>query len=664
MKSYLQRLGRSLQLPVAVLPAAALLVGIANYWLSFGSNPVANYLLQGGLAVLNQLPILFAVGVALGMSKDKDGAAAFAGLVAFEIPVNVLKPDSIAAFTGVKVAAVSTSFSQITNVFIGIIAGLIAATLYNKFHNVKLPMALSFFSGKRFVPIASAFVMMAVSAVLFLIWPPVYAALVAFGESIVKLGAVGAGLYGFFNRLLIPTGLHQALNSVFWFDVAGINDIGKFLASVGPKGTTGMFQAGMFPVMMFGLPAGAYAIYRNARPERKKVVGSLMMAGAFAAFFTGVTEPLEFSFMFVAWPLYLIHAVLTGLSMAFAAFMHWTAGFAFSAGLVDFVLSFKNPIANQPYMLILQGLVMAVIYYFIFDFAIKKFNLMTPGREAIEEDDGADDAIVTSDSDDKYSIQAKKIYAALGGSDNLTVVDNCTTRLRLQLNDTDKINDNAIKRSGAAGMNKIDKKNLQIIIGTEVQFVADALAALKNNNTPLSSIEGAASTTEAAAEEAPVDNGIKSDVTESFYSVADGQYMDIEDVPDATFAQKMLGDGFAIDPVNGTITSPVDGTVTMVFPTKHAIGFKTAAGLEVLLHMGIDTVQLNGEGFDVKVSDGQEVKHGDVVANVDLNAVRAAGKKTPMIVIVTNMDALKIMKFKAQAGDIKDDATVLTTTTK
>ncbi|MFD1430320.1 N-acetylglucosamine-specific PTS transporter subunit IIBC [Lacticaseibacillus mingshuiensis] len=670
MKSYMQRLGRSLQLPVAVLPAAALLVGIANYWLSFGPNSIANFLLQGGLAILNQLPILFAVGVALGMAKDKDGAAAFAGLVAFEVPVNVLKPDNIAVFTGVKVTAVNPAFNQITNVFIGIMAGVIAAALYNRFHEVKLPMALSFFSGKRAVPIISAFVMMAVSAVLFVVWPPVYSALVAFGESIVKLGAVGAGLYGFFNRLLIPTGLHQALNSVFWFDVAGINDIGKFLASQGPKGVTGMFQAGFFPVMMFGLPAGAYAIYKNARPERKKEVGSLMLAGAFASFFTGVTEPLEFSFMFVAWPLYVIHAIFTGLSLAFAAFMHWTAGFAFSAGLVDFVLSFKNPIANQPYMLILQGLVMAVIYYFGFNWAIKKFNLMTPGCEAI--DDSADDEpiITAAAEDDKYMRQAKQIYAALGGFENLTEVDNCTTRLRLQLSDTNKINEGAIKHSGAAGVNKIDDHNLQIIIGTEVQFVADALSKLENAKTPLATLQGGATADkDAAADATPaapvadVPAGIKRDVTENFYSVAEGHVMDLADVPDPTFAQKMLGDGFAIDPANGTITAPVDGTIEAVFPTKHAIGFKTDAGLEVLLHMGIDTVELKGAPFDVKVEVGQTVKHGDVVAIADLDAIVAAGKKTPMIVIITNMDAVGIMKFKA-VGDATAETLVLSTTTK
>jgi PTS system N-acetylglucosamine-specific IIC component len=661
MKSYMQNLGRSLQLPVAVLPAAALLVGIANYWLSFGPNAIATFLLQGGLAVLGQLPILFAVGVALGMSEGKDGAAAFAGLVAFEVPVNVLKPENIAAFTGVKLTAVDPAFSQITNVFIGIIAGLIAAALYNRFHSVKLPMALSFFSGKRAVPIMAAFVMMAVSAILFVVWPPVYTALVAFGESIVKLGAVGAGLYGFFNRLLIPTGLHQALNSVFWFDVAGINDIGKFLASQGPKGVTGMFQAGFFPVMMFGLPAGAFAIYKNARPERKKEIGSLMMAGAFASFFTGVTEPLEFSFMFVAWPLYVIHALFTGISLAFAAFMHWTAGFAFSAGLVDFVLSFKNPIANMPYMLILQGLVMAVIYYFGFDFAIKKFNIMTPGREELPADDGqVAPAVVTDANDDKYTVQAKRIYAALGGSDNLNVVDNCTTRLRLKLSDTGNIDKAAIKATGVPGINVLDKNNLQIIVGTEVQFVADALSQLKESNTPVSAIEPSAAAAPAEVKSSAVEAGV--DV--QFHSVANGHYLELDQLSDPTFAQKMLGDGFAIDPTDGNIVSPVDGEVTTVFPTKHAIGFKTAGGLEVLLHMGLDTVELKGAGFDVQVADGDKVKHGQLVAKVDLESIKAAGKQTSMIVIITNMDAVGLLKYNAVKDPIADDAKVLTATTK
>lgn len=656
MKSYLQRMGRSLQLPVAVLPAAALLVGI-GHWLP-AKWAVAQFLQAGGNAILGQLALLFAVGLALGMSKDKDGAAALAGVVAYFVPVSVLAPASVALLKNIKVTQVDPSFSALSgNVFIGIIAGLIAASLYNRFHETKLPMALSFFSGKRLVPIMSALVMLFVTVLLLFVWPPVYEALVAFGKFFVGLGAVGAGLYGFFNRLLIPTGLHQALNSVFWFNVAGINDIGKFWANQGVKGVTGMYMGGFFPVMMFGLPAGALAIYRNARPERKKETASLMMAGAFAAFFTGVTEPLEFSFMFVAWPLYVIHAVFTGLSLAFAAFMHWTAGFTFSAGLVDFVLSSRMPIANMPYMLIVQGLVMAVIYYFGFDFAIKKFNLMTPGREPIEADaaEGVDVAIDTDDSDDKYSIQAKKIYAAIGGKDNITAIDNCTTRLRLQLKDTDTINKGAIKGAGAIGINVLDKANLQIVIGTEVQFVADALTKLDKEGAPVGKI----TTTAAPTPEPITSEDVNSGAVDTFYTPTAGQLLAIEDVKDPTFSQKMLGDGYAVEPSDGKVVSPVDGEIMTVFPTKHAIGIKTDDGLEILVHMGLDTVELKGEPFTVNVSEGQKVRHGDLLATADLQAINHSGKGTTMIVIITNMPAVGYMKFDGLARQVGTDEEVV-----
>lgn len=632
MKSYLQRMGRALQLPVAVLPAAALLQGIGHM---LPQNWAFSIFLQnGGVAILNNLAILFAVGLAFGMSEDQDGAAALAGLVAYLVPTSMLSPATMATFLGIKEATVNPAFAKIPgNVLIGIIAGLVAAAMYNKFHKTKLPMALSFFSGKRCVPIVTAVVMLVITAVLMIVWPPIYSALVIFGKSIVGLGALGAGIYGFFNRLLIPTGLHQALNAVFWFDTAGINDIANFWAGHGTKGVTGMFQAGFFPVMMFGLPAGALAIYKNARPERKKETASLMLAAAFASFFTGVTEPLEFSFMFVAWPLYLLHAVFTGLSLAFAAFMHWTAGFSFSAGLVDYILSFNLPLANMPYMLIVQGLVMAVIYYFGFNFAIKKFNLMTPGREEIVEEDIAE--VATDDNDDKYTIQAKKIYAALDGADNIDVVNNCTTRLRLTLKDTDKVNQNAIKASGAAGINKISKTNLQIVIGTEVQFVADALRDLFNKKAPITPI----STTEDVPVTTKEASNANSGEIDEIFTVANGELVDITQVNDPTFAQKMLGDGFAIIPTDGKIVSPVDGEIVTVFPTKHAVGFKTTNGLEILLHMGIDTVSLNGEPFEINVSEGQHIKHGDLIANVDLDMIKNADKDTAMMVIITNMVA-------------------------
>lgn len=660
MKTYFQRMGRSLQLPVAVLPAAALLEGI-GHWLPQNWG-LAQFLQVGGTAILSQLALLFAVGLSIGMAKTKDGASAMAGVVAYIVPTFVLAPKQVALLKGIKVGAVDPAFNAIAgNVFIGIVAGLIAAALFDRFHETKLPMALSFFSGKRLVPILATLTMLLVSVVLLFVWPVLYNALIAFGKFIVNLGWIGAGLFGFFNRLLIPTGLHQALNQVFEFNIAGINDIGNFWANKGTKGVTGMYLAGYFPVMMFGLPAGALAIYRNALPEHKKTTAGLMLAGAFASFFTGVTEPLEFSFMFVAWPLYVIHAIFTGLSMAFAAFMHWTAGFTFSAGLVDYILSFHMPIANKPYMLLVQGLVMAVIYYFGFDFAIKKFNLMTPGREPVDTNASAPvEEVATSDTDDKYMVMAKKVYAGIGGHDNISVIDNCTTRLRLQLKDTGKINKSQIMNAGVAGVNVLDKVNIHIVVGTEVQFVADALKKLFAENAAVTSSDAKEETT---VKSEPASD-VKSGETDTFYSVANGHLEDIEKVSDPTFAQKMLGDGYAVIPSDGKIVSPVDGTIETIFPTKHALGIKTANGLEVLVHMGIDTVQLKGEPFDLKVTDGQEIKHGDQLAQVDLEKITNAGKKTDMMVIVTNMPSVAYMKYNVLDKDVQLDTEVVRVTTK
>lgn len=306
---------------------------------------------------------------------------------------------------------------------------------------------------------------------------------------------------------------------------------------------------------------------------------------------------------------------------------------------------------------------MAFIYYFGFNFAIKKFNLMTPGREPLTADDEGDANLepVDAGDDDKYMTQAKRVYAAIGGKDNISVIDNCTTRLRLQLVDTDNVNENAIKRSGAPGINKLDKHNLQIVIGTEVQFVADDLSRLFREGTPIDAAKPAETTAEP---ETAAASDIQSGVTSEFYSVAAGHYLDITEVPDSTFAQKLLGDGFAIDPSNGEIAAPVDGTIMTVFPTKHAIGFKTESGLEVLLHMGIDTVELKGAPFDVTVSEGDAVKHGDIVAHVDLDAIKAAGKQTPMIVIITNMDAVGLIKVNTPNAEVEPNTEVMSVTTK
>ena len=475
----LQKLGRALMVPVAVLPAAAILMGI-GYWIDpvgWGANsPVAALLIKAGSSIIDNMPILFAVGVAYGMSKDKDGAAALAGLVGFLVVTTLLSPAAIAQFTKVDVAAVAPAFGKINNQFVGIVVGVMSASLYDKFYKVELPKALTFFSGRRLVPILTSVAAMLLSLVLYFIWPVLYSGLVTFGKSIVSMGPFGAGIYGFFNRLLIPVGLHHALNGVFWFDVAGINDIGNFWASKGTKGITGMYQAGFFPIMMFGLLGGALAFVHTARPAQKARVASIMGAAAFASFFTGVTEPIEFAFMFVAPVLYLLHAVLTGISLFIAASMHWIAGFGFSAGFVDLVLSSRMPMAVNWFMLILQGVVFFAVYYFSFKFVILKMNLMTPGRNP-EEDVEEDLELDRTSTGSAHSQTATVLLEALGGKENIVSVDNCATRLRLEVKDTDKINTALVKRY-SSGILTPSKTTAQIVVGTQVQFVADELKKL------------------------------------------------------------------------------------------------------------------------------------------------------------------------------------------
>lgn len=485
-------------LPVAVLPVAAILMGI-GYWIDHegwgGGNPVAAFFIGGGDAILGHMALLFAVGIALGMSKDKNGAAAISGLVGYLVVTYLLRPDSVAMLQNIPVEKVNAAFGNIENQFIGIVCGLIAASIYNRFSETRLPQALSFFGGRRLPPIVTALVMLFVSLILMFAWPPLYTGLVSFGTTISSFGAIGAGLYGFFNRLLIPVGLHHALNSVFWFDVAGINDIQNFWSGTGQLGITGMYQAGFFPMMMFGLPAGAFAMYQLADDDKKKITGSLMLAAAFASFFTGVTEPLEFAFMFVAPQLYLIHAILTGISLFVSAFFGWTAGFGFSAGFIDYFLSFRLPLANKPYMLLVQGLIFAVIYYFTFRWAIKVFNLSTPGRG----DNINDDTLQTSEEGQRTYVpaspniaqrtgsaksttdrsdfrkKAETILIGLGGAENVENMDVCATRLRVDVKDMNQVNEPKIKSAGIAGINKTSANHIQVIVGTEVEFVANEI---------------------------------------------------------------------------------------------------------------------------------------------------------------------------------------------
>lgn len=387
----------------------------------------------------------------------------------------LLSTDVVAMLTNTAVKKVDPAFGKVQTQFIGILCGLIAAACYNKFKNTKLPDAFSFFSGKRCVAIVTAGASLVSSLVLFFVWPIIYNVLVAVGKFIMDLGPIGAGLYGFFNRLLIPFGLHHALNSVFWFDVAGINDIAKFWGNAegGVMGTTGMYMAGFFPVMMFGLPAAALAMYHTAKDTKKKAAAGLLMSVAVASFFNGVTEPLEFSFMFLAPALYGVHAVLTGISMAVVATLPVRAGFNFSAGLVDWILSFKAPFAQNPLLLIPIGLVVGAVYYVVFRFVIVKFNMKTPGRE----DDNIDETKVELANNDFTGI-AKIILEGVGGPANVTSIDNCITRLRLEIKDYTLIDEHKIKSAGVAGVIRPSKTAVQVIIGTKVQFVADEFKKL------------------------------------------------------------------------------------------------------------------------------------------------------------------------------------------
>ncbi len=471
MMKFFQRLGKSLMLPVACLPVAGILLGIGymidhNGW--GANNIIAAFLIKGGGAILDHLALLFAIGVSIGMSDDNDGTAALSGLVSWLLFTTLLSSAAVAMYTG---ADANAAFGSIENVLVGILAGLIGAYSYNKFKNTKLPEYLAFFSGKRCVAIISAGITIVASIALFFIWPFLYGALVAFGKAIVGTGAVGAGLYGFFNRLLIPTGLHHALNNVFWFNLANINDLANFWSGKGTYGTTGMYMAGFFPVMMFGLPGAALAMYHTAKTTKKKIAASLLGAAALCAFLTGVTEPLEFSFMFLAPGLYLVHAVLTGISCAIVALLPLRIGFNFSAGLFDYILSFNAPMAQNPWLLIPIGLAFFVVYYVLFRFIITKFNLKTPGRE----DDDTEAEMKVSLANNNFTEVAAIILEGLGGKKNITNIDNCITRLRVEIKDYTAVDEKKIKSAGIAGVIRPSKTSVQVIVGTQVQFVADEI---------------------------------------------------------------------------------------------------------------------------------------------------------------------------------------------
>ncbi len=660
--SYLQKVGRALMVPVATLPAAAILMGV-GYWLdpdAWGAgNALAALLIKSGSAIIDNMSVLFAIGVAYGLSKDKDGSAALTGFVGFLVVTTLCSPAAVSMIQKIPVDQVPAAFGKIDNQFVGILVGILSAEVYNRFSHVELPKALSFFSGRRLVPILVSFLMIVVAFILMYIWPVIFGGLVSFGEHIQKMGAAGAGIYAFFNRLLIPVGLHHALNSVFWFDVAGINDIPKFLGGAesiangsGIVGITGRYQAGFFPIMMFGLPGAALAIWQCARPENRAKVGSIMLAAAFAAFFTGITEPLEFSFMFVAPVLYFIHAVLTGISVFIAASMHWIAGFGFSAGLVDLVLSTRNPLATHWYMLIPQGLVFFVIYYVVFRFTIIKFDLKTPGRELAvsgDESDGYDEDVDHSVKDEPATeTLARRYIGAVGGSDNLTTIDACITRLRLNVADADQVNDQLAKKLGAAGVIRLNKQSIQIVVGTQAESIARAMKTVlaKGPVAAAAALPVSESSSKTVVPIQAVRNSVLP-VVATLLAPVTGDVVALEEVPDEAFASKAVGDGLAIKPTSGTVVAPLKGTVVKIFETHHAFCLISDEGVEVVVHMGLDTVALQGQGFTCLINEGDNVQAGQPVLEMDLDYLNTHAKSMISPVVVSNIEDYSGLKLLA-----------------
>ena len=484
MMKYLQKLGKALMLPVACLPICGILMGIGYALcpatMQGGSvegikELIGFFLVKAGGALIDNMALLFVVGVGVGMADDHDGTAGLSALASWLMMTNLLAEGTVT--TLMPSIAENTdkllAFQKIANPFIGILAGIIGATCYNKFKGTKLPDWLSFFSGKRCVAIISGVVSIVVSAILLFVWPVVFGALIAVGEAVVSLDAVGAGIYAFLNRLLIPTGLHHALNNVFWFDTIGLGDLSHFWAgdtSADVAWDLGMYMSGFFPCMMFGIPGAALAMVHTAKSNKKKVAIGLVASAAICAFVCGVTEPFEFGFMFLAPVLYFVYALLYGIFTFVTVLLGFRAGFSFSAGATDLVFSASLPAADKTWLIIPLGLAAFVVFYVVFRVMITKLDLKTPGRE----DDDADETTVKLANND-YTEVARVVLEGLGGKENVTSLDNCITRLRMEIKDYTKVDEKKIKSAGVAGVIRPSKTSVQVIVGTKVQFVADEM---------------------------------------------------------------------------------------------------------------------------------------------------------------------------------------------
>ena len=486
---FLQKLGKALMLPVAVLPICGILMGIGYYLcpatmqggdIEGVKNLIGFFLVKAGSALIENMAILFAIGIGVGMSEKNDGTGGIAALASWLMITTLLSTGVVTTLIPsiADNATKTLAFNKIENPFIGILSGVIGSSCYNKFKNTKLPDWLAFFSGKRCVAIIAGLVSIVVSAVLLFVWPLLFGALVTLGDAVAGMGVVGAGIYAFLNRLLIPTGLHHALNNVFWFDTIGLGDLQHFWAGETSADVTwslGMYMSGFFPCMMFGIPGAALAMIQCAKPAKKKIAIGLVASAAVCSFVCGVTEPFEFGFMFLAPGLYVVYALLYGIFTIITVALGFRAGFSFSAGATDLLFSSTLPAAQKTLLIIPLGIAAFVVFYFVFLFAIKKFDLKTPGRE---DDDDLEAEKKVQLASDNYTEIAKKILAGCGGKGNIVSIDNCVTRLRLEVRDMTAVNDKAIKAAGVAGVIKPGKTSVQIIVGTKVQFVADAFSKL------------------------------------------------------------------------------------------------------------------------------------------------------------------------------------------
>lgn len=704
----LQRVGRSFMLPIALLPVAGLLLGIGSSFTNattIETYHLGKFIYEGGVlytildimsktgsAVFDNLALLFAMGVAIGMAKKEKEVAALSGAIAY-IVMNTTISALITAKGGVEAMAENSTTSVLgittlqMGVFGGILVGLGVAALHNKFYKTELPQVLSFFGGTRFVPIVSTVTYLIVGIIMFYLWPIVQLGISKLGVLVLNSGYAGTWIYGILERALIPFGLHHVFYMPFWQTelggsmmidgnmVAGAQNI--FFAELASKSTevfsvsATRFMAGKFPFMIFGLPAAAFAMYKTARPEKKKIVGSLLLSAALTSMITGITEPLEFTFLFVAPLMYAVHCVLAGLSYMLMHILNVGVGMTFSGGLIDMTLFgiLQGNAKTHWIWIVVVGLIYAVIYYFVFYFMITKMNLKTPGREP---DDVEPKLYRRSDVNEAKAAKAKgidkrasdvvsaMILKGLGGKDNLSDVDCCATRLRVTVNDASKVMDDMLKASGASGI--IHKGNgIQVIYGPKVSVIKSDLedfidSPYSDDPDSIIGTEEASDKTEEKPQTEGAENTETNGKTITLYSHMNGTAVKLEDVEDEVFSQKILGEGAAVEPSEGKLYAPCDGKIDSVFDTKHAVNMVSDDGVEILLHIGIDTVKLGGQYFEAHVSDGQEVKKGDLLISFDMDKIKAAGYKVTTPIIIGNTDDYASVEPVAQnsvsAGDM------------